>query len=169
MIQNNNFSVLPFYDNPKWQHQNKPYAFGSIYPLYVDAKSIIPFQFCVLHIDDTLISQSGKFIEKVMLIDASTGLKTDITNYITGSIYRRVMQDVDYIVYTAPKPFSKKLAVGQYYIYIQFVDEQEVYSEVITMVDNIEDYLRIEWWDDSDLDFDSGLVIYKAPSFKHSI
>ena len=111
MTQNNNFSVLPFYDNPKWQHQNKPYAFGSTYPLYVDAKSIIPFQFCVLHIDDTLISQSGKFIEKVMLIDASTGLKTDITNYITGSIYRRVIQDVDYIVYTAPKPFSKKLAV----------------------------------------------------------
>ena len=35
------------------------------------------------------------------------------------------------------------------------------------MVDNIEDYLRVEWWDDSDLDFNSGLVIYKAPSFKH--
>lgn len=167
MIQNNNFSVLPFYDNIKWQHQNKPYAFGSIYPLYVDAKSIIPFQFGVLHIDDTLVSQLGRFIERATLIDALTGLRTDITAYIADSAYRNTVQDIDYIVYTASKSFAKKLAVGQYYIYIQFVDEQEVYSEVITVVDNIEDYLRVEWWDNADLDFDSGLVIYKAPSFKH--
>lgn len=49
MIQNNNFSVLPFYNSPERQYHKKSYTFGTFYPLYADADMLIPFQFLRKH------------------------------------------------------------------------------------------------------------------------
>ena len=44
MNQNNNFSVLPFYENIDEQLSRRTYAFGEVYPLYVQKGYVLPFQ-----------------------------------------------------------------------------------------------------------------------------
>lgn len=44
MTQNNNLSVLPFYNNIELQNHRKSYAFGAIYPLFAPANILLPFQ-----------------------------------------------------------------------------------------------------------------------------
>lgn len=167
MIQNN-FTVLPFYSDLKYQHSNKPYAFGAIYPLYASAKSLLPFQFTVNHVADTAIAENdGELIKKILLVNIDTGLSTSISSLVSDFIYRKVYSTSDCVYYAADTVFDRNLAQGQYYIYIQFADDQEVYSEVITVVDNIEDYLKIIWWDKEDLEFDSGFIAYNSIGFKN--
>ena len=168
MIQrNNSLTVLPFYDNLDQQHQYKPYAFGAIYPLFASAKLLIPFQFKIQHIDDFALLEQDKFIERISLVDARTKSSISIYDAISQYIQRYTEQDIDYIVYTADTALSKNLAEGQYYLYIKFVDGQEAYSEVITIVNDIDRYLKISWWDEEDLTFDSGKIIYENPSFRN--
>lgn len=49
MIQNNNLSVLPWYDNITLQNHRKSYAYGAIYPLYAPANVLLPFQIMRKH------------------------------------------------------------------------------------------------------------------------
>ena len=44
MIQNNNFSVLPWYTDVEQQNHRRSYAFGQIYPLFTPANRLLPFQ-----------------------------------------------------------------------------------------------------------------------------
>ena len=166
MIQrNNNLTVLPFYDSLDQQHQYKPYAFGAIYPLIADASTLLPFQFKIQHIDERMLTEQDKFIERISLVDARTKSSTSLYDAISQHIRRHTEQDIDYIVYAADTALNRNLAEGQYYLHIKFVDGQEVYSEVITIVNDIDRYLRICWWDEEDLTFSSGKIIYENPAF----
>ena len=45
MNENNNLSVLPWYDNIDEQNSRKSCAYGNIYPLFTPAHSLLPFRY----------------------------------------------------------------------------------------------------------------------------
>ena len=162
MIQrNNNLSVLPFYSKLEYQHRFKPYAFGAIYPLIADANSLLSFQFPINTVEPSYIGVNGEFIKKLTLVNVDTGANVNIYNEYSNLIRCVTLDGKDYLMYTAEHT-QRKLSEGKYYIIIELVDDQKFYSEVITLVNNIDDYLKIEWWDEENLVFDSGAIIYNG-------
>ena len=73
-----------------------------------------------------------------------------------------------YIVYPARLPISVTMDEGQYYL--QLTDSiGTVYSEVFTVVNDISNCIKIEWWDDQDFVFDGGKIIYTNPLFYNRV
>ena len=260
MIQNN-FTVLPFYNDLKQQHSNKPYAFGAIYPLIADSETLIPFQLSVnklastsnilssatlvgakgnerkniraYSVDSGYISASQVVGEQVVIANSSTHSKfsipagstarvsaefggrygfalcdssgevleffrsdrqtsytfraysfdtvllastdklnsvsienyVDVTNSLNAALIVNTGTVEDIVIYTGTATLN--IDEGNYYLRLTFTTGQIVYSDVITLVDNISDYLKITWWDEKNLVFDSGKIIYNNPAYKN--
>ena len=72
----------------------------------------------------------------------------------------------DVIIYPAQLPLLQSFANGQYYAVI--TDGTNTwYSEIFTAVNDIEPYLKIEWYDNDDFVMDAGRIVYKNPAFKN--
>ena len=67
MNQNNNLSVLPFYDSVDKQLRKRTYAYGEVYPLYVQKGYALPFQ---LMVPKPASGQEPTVIQTVTLTDA---------------------------------------------------------------------------------------------------
>lgn len=75
-------------------------------------------------------------------------------------------QNIDVIVYPFGEAFT--LDDGQYYV--EMSDGTDTwFSEVFTVSKDAASYLKIEWWDDSDLVMDAGTIVYSEPAFKNVI
>lgn len=59
-----------------------------------------------------------------------------------------------------------QFANGQYYATISD-GTQTWYSEMFTVVNDIEPYLKITWWDVDDFTMDAGTIVYTNPTFKN--
>jgi hypothetical protein len=44
---------------------------------------------------------------------------------------------------------------------------QYFYSEIFTVVNDIEPFLKIEWWDKEDLIFDAGRIVFKTNAYRY--
>lgn len=66
----------------------------------------------------------------------------------------------DVIVFGGQTPVFTQFANGQYYATISD-GTQTWYSEMFTVVNDIEPYLKIEWWDVEDFVMDAGTIVYK--------
>lgn len=76
------------------------------------------------------------------------------------------LRNADCIVYTGLMPFTASFPNGQYYAVM--ADSHNIwYSEIFTVVNDIEPYLKIEWWDLEDFVMDAGTIVYKNPAFKN--
>lgn len=72
----------------------------------------------------------------------------------------------DVIVFLGQLPVLAQMNNGQYYAVLS--DETETwYSEMFTVVNDIEPYLKITWWDLSDFTMDAGTIVYTNPAFKN--
>lgn len=111
MTQNNNLSVLPFYNNIELQNHRKSYAFGAIYPLFAPANVLLPFQIMREHnikqergnlltgydeisgtfITDGTIVSSGTF--KILTFDVSDLSLVYMLQIPSGSEVRAVAYD----------------------------------------------------------------------------
>lgn len=84
-------------------------------------------------------------------------------NYPTP-IYAKTIGDRDYFICPAGSFEGEQLLdIGQYYAEITDGDNTW-YSEVFTVVEDLEAYLKIEWWDDADFIMDAGAIVYKYNS-----
>ena len=84
-------------------------------------------------------------------------------NYITP-IYAKVVGDRDYFICPAQSQEGEQLLeIGQYYAEITDGDNTW-YSEVFTVVEDLDAYLKIEWWDNDDFIMDAGAIVYKYNS-----
>lgn len=63
-------------------------------------------------------------------------------------------------VYPGALPVSVSLDNGQYYMRL-LIDGAYFYSEIFTVVNDIEPYLKVEWWDIQDFVMDAGIIAYK--------
>lgn len=163
MIQNNNLSVLPFYTDINQQNHRLSYAFGAIYPLFAPANILLPFQI--------MRETRGNSINKVNLYDKNGTLVQDITQYMKDvglQIVRFSNLGYDIIVFPANFPLPTNMFDGVYYLTLSD-GVQTWYSEMFTIVQDINPYLKIEWWDIENFIFDAGQIIYKNPKFKNRL
>ena len=75
------------------------------------------------------------------------------------------------LIYSGLMPIVAQMQNGQYYSYLEVdTDSQgyfEFYSEIFTVVNDIEPYLKITWWDETDFVMDAGTIVYESPTFKN--
>lgn len=160
-MKNNNLSVLPWYDSIEKQDFKKSYAFGAVYPLFMLKGYINPFQIVNIDVDDF---DDGYTIE---LVNFQTGVAVNVTTamspyisvaYVTG-IFGNVIFMTDQPVITSPK-------IGRYFLRITTALHQ-YFSDVITFVDSVSPFLKLEWWDVNDLQLEYGTLFYENYGFQN--
>ncbi len=156
MIPNNNLSVLPWYTSIEQQNARKWWVYGRVYPLFTPAMFMLPFQIMREH-------RSGNITS--FIIYTKDGQQVgNYTANITPYITIKQVGTIDVIVFPGNLPIFSAFANGQYYASISD-GTQTWYSDIFTVVNDIEPYLKIEWWDTEDFVMDAGVIIYKNPAF----
>ena len=164
MIPNNNFSVLPWYSSIEQQNARKWWVYGRVYPLFTQAGFILPFQLIVPH-------GGTPNVGFVYLMNANTGaivdgsMKSKLQN--GGMTFKQFASfGYDVLVYPGLLPILSSLNNGRYYLMAQ-VNNHEYFSEIFTVVNDIQPYLKITWWDEADFVMDAGTIVYESPSFRN--
>lgn len=161
MTPNNNLSVLPWYTSIRQQNARKWWIYNRVYPLFTPAGFILPFQIIIPHVG---VPNLGAFL----LYDANTD--TQVANLRAGLIDSglevKQFANYDIVVYPGLLQSISSVLNGRYYI-VATINGATYYSEIFTVVNDIEPYLRIEWWDDSDFIMYSGAIVYTNPTFKN--
>lgn len=159
MIPNNNLSVLPWYTSIEQQNARKWWIYDRIYPLFTPAGFLLPWQLITPHDEELTLSS----IRPIELYDAKTGtLIGDFTDAIKSSMTKIEFASLGYDVWL----FSGVVSVfssmnnGQYYL-LMVIGQTAFYSEIFTVVNDIEPYLKIEWWDTENFTMDAGTIVYK--------
>lgn len=158
MSQFNNLNVLPFYTDLKYQTRNKWYAFGAIWGLASPANSILPFQ---LSLPYNLTSVESFQVKN---LDNSTAYSPSAKPSINNSKFSTRGYSIVKLVETAFDG-SYKLPIGTYYIEMKLKDSGNTtytyYSEVFTVVNNISDFLKIQYWNEDNMYYSSGEINYE--------
>lgn len=164
MIPNNNLSVLPFYTSLDQQNARKWWMYGRIYPLFCPAGFMLPWQIITPH-NDIPVSNIGP----VSLRDANTGESVygNIAATIRPMITKKEFATLGYDVFVFPGqlPIFQNLPNGRYYL--EIIINRAYYSEIFTVVNDIQPYLKITWWDVEDFTMDAGTIVYTNPAFKN--
>ena len=143
---NNNLSVLPWYTSLDKQNAKKWYAFGNVWPLVMPTNRIIPYQFVVPFTD--------------VAITGSSIISLDTKDIYDGQSSHTLVTRVDYTVVKS-NGFTVSLPEGRYYAKIDFANGVTYYSEVFTLVSNISDYVKIQYWNDDILAYNGGEINYE--------
>ncbi len=160
MTPNNNLSPLPFYDSVNKQNHRKDYAFGEVFCLATPDRKILPFQIQREHRGNSITSALLKNVDGTTFLNVlsemnATGL---VVNFYT---------DYDIVQYPGILTMAITTPEGQYYL--QISDGVETwYSDVFTIIRNLDGYLKIEYYDAESLVLDNGLIDY-SNSFKFHI
>lgn len=165
MIPNNNLSVLPWYTSIEQQNARKWWVYGRVYPLFTPAGFVLPFQIMVPH-------DTNRGIAAINLYNATTGAlienaRTKLVN--TGlTIKQFATLGYDVVVYPGQLPAFTAMPNGRYY-FAATINSATYYSEIFTVVNDIQPYLKLEWWDNQDFVMDAGAIVYTEPAFKNAI
>ena len=163
MIPNNNTSVIPFVDALEQQNHRRSYAYGAIYPIYVPQGVFVPFQICR--------ATRANAISYVRLFKADGTQVATITQQMNDAgllIKRYQTYGYDTIIFPAIVPMQVMNEIGQYYISIS--DGVQVwYSDIFTVVNKIDDYLKIDWYCEEDMYYRGGVITYTEPKFINTL
>lgn len=163
MTQNSNISVLPWYGSLDEQLHRLPYSYGETYPLFTPANSLLPFQI----MRETRTNTAAEITAVLFTIDGEE--VEDITTTLRETGIEIVkLADYDVIVYPARIYMATNWQDGRYYVRLND-GVQTWYSEVFTVVQSINSYIMLEWWNLENLVFDSGTIVYKEPLFHNRL
>lgn len=161
MIPNNNLSVLPWYTSIEQQNARKWWVYGRVYPLFVGAGFIPPFQIMIPYAANVNVSAC-------VLFDANTG--ASVGSIIQGlretGLATKHHRPYSLVIYPGQLPAMTDLQNGRYYLRIT-INYIDYYSEVFTVVNDLSPYLEIKWWDNEDFVTDAGVISYTSPLFKN--
>jgi len=164
MIPNNNLSVLPWYSSIEQQNARKWWLYGRVYPLFTPAGFLLPFQILLDYRATPSMSACVLFDANTnAVVDSAVGTKLNNTGF-TFKQFSALGYTV--AVYPGLLPAFTSLADGRYYLRIT-INGVYYYSEIFTVVNDIEPYLKITWWDLSDFTMDAGTIVYTNPAFKN--
>lgn len=163
MTPNNNTNILPWYDSVAQQNHRKDYAFGNVFCLASPDRKLLPFQI--------IRSTRANTIQSVLLFNIDDVQLMDITEEITGngelSIERFTVDGYDLIINKGILPLAIETPEGQYYAKI--TDGVDIwYSDVFTIIRNLSEYLRIDYWDSEDFILPTGHIDYTSP-YKNTV
>lgn len=156
MIPNNNLSVLPWYTSIEQQNARKWWVYNRVYPLFTPAGFLPPFQIIKAH-----TGVSTVFDFKIYYADGR--IYGTYTTEMNAAIVQKQFPSLGYDVHIfgGQTPFLPSMPNGQYYCMILFGGNLRLFSEIFTVVNDIEPYLKLTWWDSEDFVFDSGIIVYK--------
>lgn len=156
MIPNNNLSVLPFYSSVNEQNARRWWIYNRIYPLYTLAGYLPPFQILYSYTKGTTIGSFNLYKSDGTLVGSYLQDFMDAGATVVSYSARgyRVL------VFGGQMPIWNALDNGQYYIRLS-ISGDYYYSEIFTVVNDIEPYLKLEWWDIEDFYMDAGIICYK--------
>lgn len=163
MTQNNNISVLPWYNTLGEQNHRKSYAYGAIYPLIAPADILLPFQI--------MRPTRSNGITSVVLLDKTGATVANITQPMIEAglqIVRFQTLGYDVILYPATLPMPINMLDGIYYMRLSD-GVQTWYSEMFTVVQDVSGYVKLQWWDIDNLVFDAGQIVYTNPTYKNTL
>lgn len=163
MTPNNNLSVLPWYDSINRQNHRRDYAYGNIYQLITPDRKLLPFQI--------RRSTRSNGISQVLLRNIERKQIADITSQIkeTGLTVKRFSADgYDLIIYPGILPMAITIPEGLYYAEISD-GVQRWYSEVFNIVRTVDEYMKIEWWDEEPLYYSGGHIDYEGCKYKNIV
>lgn len=166
MIPSNNLSVLPWYTSIEQQNARKWWVYNRIYPLFTPAGYILPFQILLPYrANPQMTSCTLYLVEPSMTIDTDVAAKLNDTGFEF-----KQFSSLGYTVAVYPGflPAFTAMGNGQYYLKIT-INGEDFYSEVFTVVNDIEPYLKIEWWDNEDFAMDAGVIVYTEPRFRNRL
>lgn len=166
MIPNNNLSVLPWYASIEQQNARKWWIYGRVYPLFTPAGFVLPFQILLPYRANPSFSACVLYdANNDTIVDAGVSAKL----YATGFTFKQ-FESLGYTVAVYPGllPAFTSINNGQYYFRIT-INGVNYYSEIFTVVNDIQPYLKIEWWDVADFAMDAGIIVYTTPTFKNAL
>ena len=161
MIPNNNLSVLPWYTSIDQQNARRWWVYNRVYPLFTPAGFLLPFQILRAHTNNVAINLFQIYTKDGTLVGDFT---ENIRPYIT--IKKFALLGYDVIVYPGQLPIFAQFDNGQYYARLR-VSGVDYYSEIFTVVNDIDPYLKLTWWDIDDFTMDAGTIVYANPTFKN--
>lgn len=167
-MNNDNHNCLPFYHSLNEQNAAKNYAYGNIYPLYAPNDRLLPFQLFREH--------KASSVWSIILHSLEEGqADIDITSAVTGVLGWNVVENshkaladnawMDTIVCCPQFAMEGvRIPIGRWYIELSD-GENQWWSDIFTVVQNHEQYLRIEWTNLSDVQLNEGAILYKNLGF----
>ena len=160
-MKNNNLSVLPWYDSIEKQDFKKSYAYGAVYPLFMLKGYISPFQIVNIDVDDF---EDGYTIE---LVNFQTGVAVNVTTAMSPCISVAFVTGVfGNVIFMTDQPVISSPKIGRYFLRITTALHQ-YFSDVITFVDSVSPFLKLEWWDVNDLQLEYGTLFYENYGFQN--
>lgn len=160
MIQSN-FSVLPFYDSVDQQLHRKSYAYNSVFPLIASSSTLLPFQ--------TSLEGEKNWTLRVDMVSMTPGVSRNITAEIEDAGLKQEYYDGNTIIsFPAVWPLATPLAQGQYFLHVVATFNEggnkftvwDRFSEVFTVVNSVDRFLKLEWFDIVNLVHENGVHLY---------
>lgn len=151
---NNNFTPLAWHQGDiELQSNRATYAFGHIVPLIAHNQTLLPFQI----ITETGAVDMSNYTVALYNVDGTVKVAN------TGLTLAKVAQSgYDVLIYNGTA-LNAALPMGQYYLVLTS-GQNSWYSDVVTIVSNTLTMTRIEWWDESDMVFPAGRIVYRYAS-----
>ena len=146
---NNNFTPLAWHQGDiELQSNRASYAFGHIVPLIANSQTLLPFQIVV----PTGTVDINNYAVRLYTPDG-VPVRT-----VAMTLTKVTLTDYDVIIYNGGV-ISPILPLGQYYLVLTS-GQNTWYSDVVTVVSNTLTMTRIEWWDEADMVFPAGRIVY---------
>jgi hypothetical protein len=150
---NNNFTPLAWHQGDiELQSNRATYAFGHIVPLIANSQTLLPFQI----ITETDAVDINNYVVRLYTPDGV------LVRTVAMTLTKVTLTDYDVIIYNGGV-ISPTLPLGQYYLVLTS-GQNSWYSDVVTIVSNTLTMTRIEWWDEADMVFPAGRIVYRYAS-----
>lgn len=167
MVSNNNLSVLPVYPAIDMQNARKWWVYGHMYPLFRPNVGAPCMQFAVPSEQRARFNDFSLKVYRLHPDGSSEYLFSAGVIYSGGFI--KDFPTLGYSVVVLPSGYTVPGAqpIGRYFFEIVgTMNGEEVetigYTDVITVVEDLEPYLKIEWWDNEDFHMDAGTIVYEG-------
>ena len=144
---NNGFNILPWHNSLEKQNCKKWYAYGQAWPLLCPQGFILPFQF----ISDTAITISSN----IYAISVETGQTIDLGVKPTVTEINRA--DITYYIVKLVSTSIVNLPIGRYNHRMN-TSEGFLYSEELVVINNANECIKVEYWNEDTLKFTSGEI-----------
>lgn len=149
------------------QSNRATYAFGHIVPLIAHRQTLLPFQI----ITETGAVNMNNYTVALYNVDGTvkvtnTGLTlTKVHIVVRAADQQQGVAEIGYdvLIYNGDA-LDNALPMGQYYLVLTSGTHDWVhtwYSDVVTIVANTLTMTRIEWWDEKDMVFPAGCIVYR--------
>lgn len=161
----NNYNVLPFYSSKEYWHSKRWYTYGQICPVAARKDYLVPFQ---LYFTRDVVSTSGNITLDIKRVNDDVIVKSFTLNH-------SFIHTPEYVIIKFPEQQITALPLGLYYYKVTYQETNdsgiaqgealEAYSDIISIMDDESDFVRLEYWNASDINT-NGYTISFADNFK---